>query len=251
MSYYETERALSEYLLLHFGAAEQLLPYDFGPSDALHFPVRCVNECLDTGRLPAEARALDLGCAVGRATFELAVHCAHVQGIDSSHALISAARRLQQHGAIDFSYAEEGELLIPARAVVPPAINRQRVAFEQGDAQDLPSSLAAFDAVLMANLIDRLPEPRRCLEQLPRLLKPGGQLILTSPYTWSNEFTPRENWLGGFERAGARVRTLDTLTEILSPQFELAARKDMPFLIREHARKFQWCVAQATVWIRR
>ena len=33
--------------------------------------------------------------------------------------------------------------------------------------------------------------------------------------------------------------------------FDLIAVKDLPFLIREHARKFQWSVAEATIWRRR
>ena len=32
--------------------------------------------------------------------------------------------------------------------------------------------------------------------------------------------------------------------------FERVRVLDLPFLIREHARKFQWSVAQASVWIR-
>src|SRR5712692_7557295 len=90
MSYYETDRALSDYLLFHYGTPEQLAPYDFSPSGALHFPVRCVAECLDLTRLPSEARALDLGCAAGRSTFELARHCTQVVGIDYSACFIAA-----------------------------------------------------------------------------------------------------------------------------------------------------------------
>jgi hypothetical protein len=37
----------------------------------------------------------------------------------------------------------------------------------------------------------------------------------------------------------------------LEADFELADSMDLPFLIREHARKFQWSVAQGTRWIRR
>src|SRR5947209_9151553 len=119
MSYYETDRALSEYLLLHFGTAEQILPYPFGPSGALHFPVRCVAECIGSTPLPPEARALELGCAVGRAAFELARYCSSVVAIDNSARLIDAARRLQKNGRIDFLYVDEGELTLPATAVVP------------------------------------------------------------------------------------------------------------------------------------
>jgi hypothetical protein len=37
----------------------------------------------------------------------------------------------------------------------------------------------------------------------------------------------------------------------LDKDFTLHERKDLPFLIREHARKFQWSVAEATIWIRK
>jgi putative 4-mercaptohistidine N1-methyltranferase len=251
MSYYETDRALSEYLLFHYGTDEQLLPYEFGPSNALHFPARCVAQCLDQARLGADASALDLGCAVGRSTFELARYCKKALGIDYSCLFITAARQLQQSGRLDFSCVEEGELSSRQTAFVPPEIDRTRVAFQEGDAQALPPDLESFDVVLMANLIDRLRAPQECLRQLPRLVRPGGQLILASPYTWLREFTPRENWLGGFERAGRRIKTLDALKEILSSHFELAGCKDLPFLIREHARKFQWSVAEASMWVRK
>ncbi len=32
--------------------------------------------------------------------------------------------------------------------------------------------------------------------------------------------------------------------------FELAHAEDMPFLIREHVRKYQWGCSHATVWRR-
>jgi hypothetical protein len=86
------------------------------------------------------------------------------------------------------------------------------------------------------------------LRQLPALLRARGQLIIISPYTWLTDYTPLENWLGGFERNGRPVATLDTLREILSPDFELTGTRDLPFLIREHARKFQWSVAEASLW---
>ena len=104
--------------------------------------------------------------------------------------------------------------------------------------------------VLMANLIDRLREPVRCLERLPDLLKPGGLLVVTSPYTWMQEYTARQNWLGGVEVTGKPRETLDGLRSHLEPSFQLESTRDLPFLIREHARKYQWSVAQASVWRR-
>jgi putative 4-mercaptohistidine N1-methyltranferase len=249
--YYESDRAVSEYLVFHYGMSGRMLPPVLVESGALNFPVHCVTQCLDARRLPARARALDLGCAVGRASFELARRCAEVVGIDHSKRFIATAGHLRKHGSVHFGSIEEGELSQASTAIVPEEIQRKRVIFERGDAMNLRRNLGKFDVVLMANLIDRLREPRKCLAQLPHLLKSGGQLIIASPYTWLLEYTPRKNWLGGFVRGGRRIKTFDTLKEILSPEFQLARRRDLPFLIREHARKFQLGVAEATVWIRK
>jgi putative 4-mercaptohistidine N1-methyltranferase len=243
--FYETAKALSEYLLFHYGKPEEVLPWDFGPSDALDYPARCVSECVVADRLAANARALDLGCAVGRSTFELARHCAEAIGIDLSENFSAAAGQLQRAGQLDYSFAVEGDLGQAAVAEVPSGIDRSRVSFEQGDATFLRDGLGQFDVVLMANLIDRLPCPAKCLEQLPNLVAAGGQLVIASPCTWLEEYTPKAEWLGGQAQ-----QTLDTLRDLLSPAFTLDGEWNLPFLIREHARKYQWSIAQATRWVR-
>jgi putative 4-mercaptohistidine N1-methyltranferase len=250
-NFYESDRAVAEYLLFHYCLTEAMVPAGLSLAGALNFPVRCVTECMDGSRLPARARALDLGCAVGRASFELARRCAEVVGIDYSDRFIKVADHLKANGSFLFGCVEQGDLSRPAHAVVSAEIDRRRVEFERGDALNLRPDLGAFDVVLMANLIDRLGEPRQCLKRLPSMLNPGGQLIITSPYTWLEDYTPRKNWLGGFERDGKSITTLDTLKEILAPDFQLSFCQDMPFLIREHARKFQLCVAEASVWLRK
>lgn len=249
--YYETDRALSEYLLFHYGSADQILPFGFGPVDSLNYPVRCVTECLEPAQLPADARALDLGCSVGRSSFELARVCQNVIGIDFSKRFIECADRLRLSGSVGFDYIEEGTLRKSGVAVVPAEIDRDRISFETGDAMDLRADLRGFDVVLMANLIDRLSNPHLCLERLPTLIDPGGQLIISSPYTWLAEYTPPENWVGGYTLEGSPLRTRDGLLKSLEAKFELLVCKDIPFLIREHARKYQWSVAEATVWKRR
>jgi hypothetical protein len=80
----------------------------------------------------------------------------------------------------------------------------------------------------------------------------GGLLILTSPYTWLEEFTSRDKWIGGFRRDGENLTTPQALREILSPNFSAIAEPlDIPFVIRETSRKFQHIVAQMTIWERR
>jgi len=201
--------------------------------------------------VPAGARALDLGWADGRASFEHVLVCGSVLGIDYSHQFIDAAEKLRAGGELGYPRVDEGELRTLLLARRPEGIPADRVSFEQGDAMQLRAGLGVFDVILMANLIDRLSEPKRCLRQLAPLMRSGGQLIITSPYTWLPDYTPKANWLGGREEDGLRKTTLQGLQESLDGEFELRQTKDLPFLIREHARKFQWSVAQASLWRRR
>lgn len=251
MNVYESDKLLAEYLLFHYGTEQEVLPANYGGAEALYYPVRCVTECVNAAALPLGARALDLGCAVGRSTFELARWCASAVGIDASHRFIGAAETIRREGQIDYERADEGGLTTPLKARLPDGIDRGRVSFEHGDAMSLRGNLGYFDVVLMANLLDRLHAPMRCLQQLPMLVKPGGQLVITSPYTWMEEFTPRPHWIGGYERDGRRITTLEGLREALEPDFEFLTAKDLPFLMREHARKYQLSVAEASAWRRK
>jgi putative 4-mercaptohistidine N1-methyltranferase len=249
-NYYDSQRGASEYLLFHYGAKDLTPPPGWSEPGAPEFPARCVAQGLDCSRLPADARALDLGCAVGRSSFELARHCAQVIGVDFSEQFIDLARQLQKRGLLKFHSFEEGDLTKPRRAVVPPDIDRRRVRFEVGDATQLRTDLGEFDVVLAANLIDRLNAPLKFLARLPKLLRPGGQLIVTSPYTWLPGYTPRRNWLGGFARRGRPVRTFESLRRVLERDFEFVRKGDVPFLLREHARKYQLGVAELSAWVR-
>ncbi len=243
-SFYDTDAALAQYLLFHYGTAEENCPLLPAAREACGFPVRCVTEPLRHLSLAQTRRALDLGCAVGRSSFELARQFDEVIGIDFSARFIDAAQTLQREGAMRFHAAREGLALDEFQVALPVDLPRDRVHFEQGDACALRGGLGIFDLVLMANLIDRLPDPARCLAQLPALVAPGGVLILTSPYTWLEDYTPRDRWLD--QGAG----TLAALREKLIPAFGLAHTFDLPMLIRDHRRKYQWTVTEASVWTR-
>ena len=44
---YETAKLVNEYLVFHYGAPEEILRYEFGPKDAIDFPRRVAEECLN------------------------------------------------------------------------------------------------------------------------------------------------------------------------------------------------------------
>lgn len=246
MNPYESPKLLAEYLLLHYGGAEDVLGGLPGPVEAVGFPLRLVRELL--APVPADATALDLGCAVGGSSFELARSCGQVLGIDFSQSFVDAATRLRETGEHPFRKSIEGGIDEPAVARVPTDIVRTRVVFQRGDACNLDAGLGGFHVVLAANLLCRLPDPMHLIDRLPALVERGGQLLLTTPFTWLEEFTPREKWIGGTAAGG---RSFDALGTLLEPHFTLEHVCDLPFLIREHARKFQYGVACGSRWRRR
>ena len=245
---YESDELLTQYLLFHYGTAREVLPWPFGPKEALDYAVRCVSEPLSDHTLPENARALDIGCAVGRSSFELSKVCSEVIGIDYAHKFIDAANDLKSAGSVDYRYTVEGKTTEAATALIPDCAHADRVTFEQGDAMDLRDHLGQFDVVLAANHICRLTDPMKFLERLPGLLNPGGLLIINTPLTWMEAFTPEINWIGGTPETG---ETLPGLKEILGKDFAFQTAVNMPFFIREHARKYQWSVAQSSRWLRR
>ena len=239
---YESDKILAEYLLFHFGSEHEILTpgrsWPVGMREALDFPVRTAAH-FSSG---TAQRGLDLGCAVGRSAFEMSRRCEEVVGIDFSHAFIHAAEALREGEILTYARREEATFTTPLTARLPAGVDPARLAFQQGDAMNLPNDLGQFDRVHAANLLCRLPEPGRLLARLPALVKPGGELVLATPCTWLEEFTPPENW----PVAG----TFDWLQTTLAPAFSLVLVTDEPFLIRETARKFQWTTSLVTVWRR-
>ena len=67
--------------------------------------------------------------------------------------------------------------------------DRQRVRFQQADAQDLPDDLGQFGCILACMLLDRVPDPHRLLSPMKNFLPVGGILVIISPYSLNTEFT--------------------------------------------------------------
>jgi len=163
-------------------------------------------------RRKKRARALDLGCAVGRSSFELGRHFDEVVGIDFSERFISSAENMGKKRAVTVRVPREGSAIDELRLELPADLQTDRVRFERGDACVLRADLGTFDFVLMANLIDRLPDPARCLARLPDLVSTEGWIVITSPYTWLEEYTPRDKWLmeGEGDTLGALKKNPDS-----------------------------------------
>ena len=242
---YEKSSLLSQYLLFHYGDNSFNMPYAFGPIESLDFPTKVLHENLNIGNLSEKKNALDIGCAVGRTSFELSLYFEKVTGIDFSSNFIRTANQLKEGLTIPYSILVEGEHYANALAERPELSNPKRISFQQGDATKLPSNIGSFDFVIAANLICRLSKPEIFLERLPQLVNHGGTLLISTPFTWLEDYTSKKRWLNKDKASG-----LYGIKRHLEPFFALKQTKDIPFIIREHVRKFQWSVAQCSVWER-
>ncbi len=245
-SHYETDRLISEYIEFHYGDEYFGVP---------NFPRALAQLAIEArGDKPART-ALDLGCATGRASFELARHFNHVTGIDFSARFIGVSTQVAEQGQLRYTPTEEGELVSYKEFTLGElglANVSPKVEFFQGDACNLKAIFTGYDLILAANLIDRLYDPALFLETIHQRLNPGGLLVLASPYTWLAEHTKREAWIGGFKKDGENFTTLDGLKVLLAPHFRLLREPQaVPFVIRETKRKFQHTLSEVTLWERR
>ncbi|HET6587206.1 MAG TPA: putative 4-mercaptohistidine N1-methyltransferase, partial [Oleiagrimonas sp.] len=244
-SQYETDKLLSEYAEFHYGAEYFGVP-NF-PRALADLAVRALGD-------GPRHRALDIGCASGRASFELARHFDDVTGIDFSARFIHQGATLARGEPLRYALVDEGELATP-REVRLVDLGLQEVAdkvtFWQGDACNLKPQFTGYDVILAANLVDRLYDPAKFLATIHERLHVGGLLLIATPCTWLAEHTPREQWLGGFEKDGQPVRTIDGLRAALGRHFEAVGEpSEVPFVIRETRRKFQHTLSEASLWRR-
>lgn len=254
--YYESDKGITEYLLFHYGNAGDIFDFDaFHFPEFTKYPTRCIEHCYaelkqpegtTSAVSPTGKRALDLGCAVGASTFELCRYHDEVIGIDYSHGFIRTANALKESGHVRCSIAVEGNQKKDFLAKVDESIDKSKAQFLQGDAGQLDTSIGQFDTIFAGNLIDRLPKPKHFLQSLAQFCKKGGIVIITSPYTWLEEYSPESEWI--CKEGNPHVDTFTGLRQELEPHFELIENKNLPFVLREHRRKFQLTFAHATIW---
>ena len=98
-------------------------------------------------------RVLDAACGAGFGTALLAKRAAEAVGVDFSPAALEAARR--EHGGV--------------------------AEFVEGDLRALPFGDGEFEAIACFEALTHLAEPERALDELRRVLRPGGLLLASAP----------------------------------------------------------------------
>ena len=151
---------------------------------------------------------------------------------------VDAADALNATGEVKFVRSgEAGTLGAKTSAVVAP--HTANLSFAKADACDLPRSLGAFDAVLAANLLCRLPDPAAFLDRLgDGLVADGGHVYIVSPFSWMEEYTPEAKWLSPNALEAAMAKR----------GFALVDETPEALVIRDHARKYQFIVSHGMLF---
>ena len=163
---------------------------DLDPAEGAHWPEpgaarRCLAHLLTLAQPWAPAgigRALDLGCAAGRTSFDLAAAAPGglVLGIDGNLALLRLARRAATTGIV--SYARRRIGMVYDQRHFPAGLpGRDRVDFWACDAAALPFAPAQAGLVLALNLLDCVADPAALLTAMASAVEPGGCLLLGTP----------------------------------------------------------------------
>jgi ArsR family transcriptional regulator len=102
--------------------------------------------------LPPEWEVADLGCGTGWASEMLAAHVRQVIAVDSSAAMLKAARTRTAHLA--------------------------NVDLRRGELEALPLQDACCDAALLLLALTYSDDPQKVISEMSRILKPGGRAIV-------------------------------------------------------------------------
>jgi SAM-dependent methyltransferase len=163
--------------------------------------------------------------------------------VDLNFAMLQTAQRLLRAGRLAYDRRRIG--LVYDRRDFPVTVpSAEDVDFWACDVLALPFASSRFGTVLALNVLDCVSSPLDLLLEIRRLLKSGGDAVLSTPYDWSPAATPVENWIGGHSQrvdvggfGATRLRAL--LASVSQPDggLELLGEAaDVSWLARLHSR---------------
>jgi len=241
---YETDPFVTPYCEAHYGP---------DPLGVDNYWERIAQICLDRMAKSERGKALEIGCKVGRTTFELAAGFDHVLGLDPTARTIRIGVEMVDKGYTQWEIPSEGEI-VDFRQVSLKEFGldhaREKVEFMQADLSNMKDLYRGYDLILINCLLERAYDPAKFLETVHERLNDGGLLVVASTNDWSTEHTERDNWLGGFkDRTGENQSTLDGIALALGDRFSPAEKSiEVPQVLRRNARCFDHHLVQVSFW---
>ena len=126
---------------------------------------------------------LECACGTGAISTSIAPNCKSLIATDFAEGMLKRAKKkCKRYGNVSFQFADITDL-----------------AFDNG----------SFDKAVAGNVIHLLPEPKKALEELERVVKPGGMIIIPTYINMSKR------------SSGLAVKFIEKLGAEFKRQFEL------------------------------
>ncbi|MCT7619078.1 5-histidylcysteine sulfoxide synthase [Aliarcobacter butzleri] len=187
-NFYESDESISSYCDLYYGKDNLYTNY----VDLLKPYLKDLKN----------SKALDLGCCVGRTSFELAKIYDEVLGIDFSANYINIGVKLKLYDFVNYKIKKEDKTF-EERAISLKDFDlekvKDKVSFMQGDACNLKEIYKDFDLIFYSSLIDKLYYPKKFLEDVSRRINKNGFFVFLSSHNWFNEHINENNLFLEFE----------------------------------------------------
>jgi SAM-dependent methyltransferase len=178
---------------------------------------------------------VELGSAAGGVTRALAERFdTPVLGLDLSAPLARFAARALRGGEIGYPLRMAGTAYAERKLVVPP-LARGSASVWVADALAPPLGDCCAGLVVALNLLDCVTDPAALLRAAAALLRPGGQLLLCTPFDWSTAATPVEAWVGA-RSSDAPAADFGAWAEAVSGLTVVAHSDGHAWDVRVHAR---------------
>jgi SAM-dependent methyltransferase/uncharacterized protein YbaR (Trm112 family) len=178
---------------------------------------------------------VELGAAAGGVTRALAEALdTTVLGLDLSAPLARFAARALRGGALRYPLRVSGTAY-EARDIIVPVPVRGSTDLWIADALVPPLAPESAGLVVALNLLDCVTDPKALLRAAASLLRPGGQLLLCTPFDWSTAATPVEGWVGA-RSAATGAPDLGAWAEAVSGLRVVARTDAHAWEVRVHAR---------------
>ena len=125
------------------------------------------------------------------------IHARHVTAAVRNHArgrLLDVGCGARPFADLLDRHSERSVGVDPDRARYGPAAGSgpRRLPEAWASGLDLPFRDACFDTVLCLQVLEHVPRPWRLLDEIARVLRPGGALVLTAPHIWGLHEEPRD-----------------------------------------------------------
>ena len=195
------------------------------PLGEKNFPAAVASRLQAVAPFLLHGRLLDVGCGVGRSSFEFARSCDEVVAIERSAHAVLGAQRLKESGVLEYQLPWEDKIRNVSLNAFGLSFASKKVNFWKADLPTLRESFGSFDLI---SLFD--PDIRILQSGIKERLNQKGAVVVTSAYAPQSALSQ--------ERLGS----------IFSKAFRCIYRGEIEMMRQTASRNYNYARMEMTIW---